>query len=307
MKAKKRIAILGIGGVGGYIGGYLAKQFLNSNSYEIIFIARGEHGNEIAKNGLSLITDEEIIISRPNLISTDANVIGHIDFLICTTKSYDLMESIEKYHSCISNQTIILPLLNGVDSFEKLKIRFPNSKVLNGCIFIVTKIIDNGIIEITGQNHYVCIGSDDLNPEIVEFVFDLFTEAKINVRKPESIDTAVWEKYVFISSLATLTTLKDKTIGQILESVELRNQLIDLMNEVKGLAEKKGVLIQPELVDKNISAMQKMPYETTSSMHRDRRAGKKIELESLSNFVVNLGEKLKVATPAFNSLLKLND
>ena len=53
-----RIAVVGIGGVGGYFGGKLAREYASSGKHEIIFIARGEHLRAIQKNGLQLYTRE---------------------------------------------------------------------------------------------------------------------------------------------------------------------------------------------------------------------------------------------------------
>jgi len=300
---KKRIVILGIGGVGGYVGGFLSDKYANSNEYEVVFIARGQHAQKIKENGLSVIMDDQTLTVKPDIVTNDLSQIGKIDILICATKSYDLLDSIQQLKDSISNETIILPLLNGVDSFQKLKTLFPQSKVLNGCIFIVSKIAEPGVIEITGTNHYVCIGSNDLPNETVKSVYDLFEKANLNVRLSEDINKAVWEKYIFISSLATLTTLKDKTIGQILENEVLKETLIAMMNEVKSLADAQNIQINDSFIEKNIAAMEKMPYETTSSMHRDKRAGKQIEIESLSNYVVQLGKQLNIETKTFEKTL----
>lgn len=300
---KKRIVILGIGGVGGYIGGFLSDKYANSNEYEVVFIARGQHAQKIKENGLSVKMDDQTLTLKPDDVTNDLSQIGKIDILICATKSYDLLDSIKRLKDSISNETIILPLLNGVDSYGKIKQLFPQSKVLNGCIFIVSKIAEPGIVEITGSNHYVCIGSNDLSNEIQQSVFELFDKAKINVRLSENIDKAVWEKYIFISSLATLTTLKDKTIGQILENKELKETFIAMMNEVKSLADAQNIQINDSFIEKNIAAMEKMPYQTTSSMHRDKRAGKQIEIDSLSNYVVQLGKKLNIETNTFEKTL----
>jgi 2-dehydropantoate 2-reductase len=300
---KKRIVILGIGGVGGYVGGFLSDKYANSNEYEVVFIARGEHAQKIKENGLSVKMDDQTLTVKPDEVTNNLSEIGKIDILICATKSYDLLDSIQQLKDSISNETIILPLLNGVDSFQKLKTLFPQSKVLNGCVFIVSKIAEPGVIEITGSNHYVCIGSNDLPIETVKSVYDLFEKANLNVRLSEDINKAVWEKYIFISSLATLTTLKDKTIGQILEKKELKETLIAMMSEVKSLADAQNIQINDSFIEKNISAMEKMPYETTSSMHRDKRAGKQIEIESLSNYVVQLGKQLNIDTKTFEKTL----
>lgn len=300
---KKRIAILGIGGVGGYVGGHLAKKYARTNEFEVVFFARGEHGNKIKENGLQIYLDNQLEVVYPDIVTDDLENVPSIDYLICATKSYDLIESVTRLKNAISDKTVILPLLNGVDSYEKLKTLFPSSKVLNGCIFIVSKIKEPGAIEIAGLNHYVCVGSKELSPIHVVDLVELFGKAGINVRLSEDIDRAVWEKYIFISSLATLSTLKNKTIGQILEDDGLKNTLIELMKEVKSVATAKGITITESYLEQNISAMEKMPYATTSSMHRDQLAGKPIEIDSLTKYVIKLGNQLNVETKTFYKTL----
>lgn len=90
----KRIGILGIGGVGGYFGGLLAKAYFKSDDYEIIFIARGESQKAIKESGLKIVTDNFETIVRPNLVSNNPEEIGKLDYLICATKTYDIEESL---------------------------------------------------------------------------------------------------------------------------------------------------------------------------------------------------------------------
>lgn len=299
-----RIGILGIGGVGGYIGGYLTEKYAKSSGYEIVFIARGEHADAIKVNGLKICLDDETKIVYPNLVSNNPIEVGKLDYLICATKSYDLDNALNQFEACIDENTTIVPLLNGVDSFSKLSKHEKFSKVLNGCIFIVSKILEPGTIQINGTNHYVVIGSEKFQKEANE-LNEILERAHIKVKRVENVNTAVWEKYIFIASLATITSGLDKTIGQILENEIWKNDLILLMQEVKNLAEAQRILIQEKIIEKSISSMEKMPYETTSSMHRDKRAGKLFESNSLSKFVVELGEQLHVETPTFKKYIKL--
>jgi 2-dehydropantoate 2-reductase len=82
-----RIGILGLGGVGGYFGGLLAKAYAESDQFEIVFIARGETKKK-SNSGLTIITDENEITVFPNIVSDDPLTIGKLDYLICATKTY---------------------------------------------------------------------------------------------------------------------------------------------------------------------------------------------------------------------------
>ncbi|NJM52751.1 MAG: 2-dehydropantoate 2-reductase, partial [Blastocatellia bacterium] len=129
MSEKYRIAVLGIGGIGGYFGGKLAEHFADSNDVEIIFVARGESIKAIKINGLKIITPEGEQIVKPHLVSNEPNEIGKIDLFILCTKAYDLTESIEKYRDCLNENTVILPLLNGVNHAETVQKILPDLEV----------------------------------------------------------------------------------------------------------------------------------------------------------------------------------
>jgi ketopantoate reductase len=98
----KRIGILGLGGVGGYFGGLLAKEYYKSNDIEVIFIARGETQKAIAQNGLKIVTDDSETIVHPKIVSNNPEEIGVLDFLICATKTYDIKESLLSLKQCIA-------------------------------------------------------------------------------------------------------------------------------------------------------------------------------------------------------------
>lgn len=124
----KKIAIAGIGGVGGYFGGWLAKHYENSD-VEIYFIARGENETAIRDHGLQLETTSGNFTAHPKKVSADPNEIGPVDLLLCCTKTYDLEESIARLRPCITRDTVILPLQNGVDSRERIHKIFPEQEV----------------------------------------------------------------------------------------------------------------------------------------------------------------------------------
>ena len=106
---KTKIIIVGIGGVGGYFGGLLAKHFYGRKDVEINFVARGGHLKEIQKNGLKVLKGDREFIAKPTLATDHPAEIGIANFIIITTKSYDLELIIKQLRPCINPDTIILP------------------------------------------------------------------------------------------------------------------------------------------------------------------------------------------------------
>jgi 2-dehydropantoate 2-reductase len=119
--SKIRIVIAGIGGVGGYFGGQLARHYEKNKEAEIIFFARGENEKAIRQNGLKVESTIGEFIAKPKLVTSDASEIGKADFLIICTKSYDLEQTLLQLSPCINESTVILPLLNGIDNYERQK------------------------------------------------------------------------------------------------------------------------------------------------------------------------------------------
>lgn len=300
----KRIAILGIGGVGGYVGGLLAKIYGQSKDREMIFIARGENAKAIQENGLTIHTDQGREVVVPTIVSDNPAEIGPLDLLICATKSYDLPTALAALGDCISSETYVLPLLNGVDTASVLKTTLPNVQIIDGCIFIVSKLREPGVVEITGSNHSVFFGSSSVDESVLDELEQLFNVAGIKNKRSEDIQKAIWEKYTFIAPLASLTTYLDQTIGQILENEASKKLLVALMQEACDLALKQNITIVPNIIERNLSSMEKMPYETTASMHRDVQSGKESEYKSLNGYVVRLGKELNIPTPEFEKIYR---
>jgi 2-dehydropantoate 2-reductase len=302
MSEKFRIAILGIGGVGGYFGGKLAEYFADSNEVEIIFIARGESAKAIAQNGLKIITPENETIVRPHAISENPSEIGKIDLFILCTKAYDLAESIEKYRDCITEKMAILPLLNGVNHSETVQQILPNAEVWKGCCFIVARLVEKGIVKVDSEIRLLQFGSKSAEKSKLEKVENILKFAGIQTEFSDEIEKTIWEKFIFISSLATLTSALDKTKGEILSSNENRQTLIDLIAEVSNLARAKKVNVAENIEELTLEKIQKAPQNATSSMHADFAKKGRTELETLTGYVVNESKLSGSLTPTYQRL-----
>ncbi len=301
MPNKTRIVIVGIGGVGGYFGGLLSKKYNSANDVEVVFVARGEHLNEIQKKGLTVINGNESFITQPFLVTDDYGKIGIADYVIICTKSYDLKQTIEKLKPLINHKTVLLPLLNGVSASDQILETLPHANVLKGCAFIVSKIKSPGIIENSGYIQKLSFGMDGPLSDAVLQLKNLMFDAGIDVTVSDKISTAIWEKFIFISPTATSTSYFDNTIGKVLE--ENLQTVLKLIEEVKNLALAKGVTISDDISDKTLNTMKSMPYEVTSSMHRDYLNQKpQTEVEALTGYIVREAEKLGMATPTYHKL-----
>ncbi|MDQ3142756.1 MAG: 2-dehydropantoate 2-reductase [Bacteroidota bacterium] len=303
MPTIKRIGILGLGGVGGYFGGYLAKKYFQYPDIEIIFITRSQTEKIIKKSGLTLITPTETNVIYPSMVTSDQNEIGILDLLICTVKSYDLVESLSSLKNCISEETIILPLLNGVDAKETIAVIYPKNEILDGCVYIVSRLIEPGIVKKSGNIQSLYFGSKSAPTEKLKQLEKIFQEANIDAYLSENIEQTIWEKFIFISSLASLTSYLNLSAGQILENELHTNILKVLIKELISVAEALHISLPANIFDKTLQKIKNLPFDATSSMHHDFQKGGKTEYRSLTEYVTLKGVKVSVATPQFDVIL----
>jgi 2-dehydropantoate 2-reductase len=297
---KTKIIVAGIGGVGGYFGGLLAKHFYNSENVEINFVARGAHLKEIQNNGLKVIQGDDEFIVWPTLATDNPSEIGIANFIIVATKSYDLESVLEQLRPCINLNTIILPLLNGVDSRERIQTLLPDTVVLDGCVYIVARLKQAGIVENIGNIQTLYFGLDNYTSERLLLLESLFKEAGIEATLSQNISTVLWEKFIFISPTATATSYFNNSIGEVLADPEKLSIVAALIEEIKQVAKTRGVIVPEDITEKTWNKLKGMPFGATSSMHNDFKNNKpNNELESLTGYVIREGKTYGIATPTY--------
>ncbi|MEO8088475.1 MAG: 2-dehydropantoate 2-reductase [Bacteroidota bacterium] len=281
-----KIAISGIGALGGFFGGLLARHYHDSKDVEIIFLSRGENEKAIRRNGLQVLTVNGNFTAYPKLTTSDASLIGKVDLLICCTKGYDLAENMIECSPCVNEQTIILPLLNGVDSRELISTIFPKNLVLDGCVYLVARLTEPGIVMETGNISKLFFGSSGNNDPRLNNILSVFKDAGIDATLTQHIEQVIWEKFSFISPIATLTSYLDCSIGDIVADKDKEELLRLLLSELQSVADTKGINLPADIYRITIDRMAGLPVDSTSSMHSDFKKGKSTELESLTGYVI---------------------
>ncbi len=300
--AKIRVAIAGIGGVGGYFGGMLAKYYSNDPRVDICFIARGAHAEAIRMQGLRVETQNGDFIAHPALVSDDPALIGPVDYIIYCTKSYGLEALVQSLRPCIGPDTVLLPLLNGVDNDQVIRELLPQNEVWNGCVYLVAKRAAPGLIRASGNIARLFFGLDSGDGKRLKGMEQLFTEAGIDATLARPVEPVIWQKFMFISPVATLTSYLDAPIGEILAEEEKMGLFLSLLDELSFVAAKMNIPLIPDYHGLVLARMESLPYDTTSSMHRDFHAGLSTEVEALTGYVVRMSKTLNVPTPVYDKL-----
>ncbi len=301
---KIKIVIVGLGGVGGYYGGMLAKKYENHPEIEIYFIARGANLKKIQESGLKLITEKEEYQVYPKMATDNVSEIGIADYVIITTKSYDLSATIEQIRTCLNENTVILPLLNGVDISDRIRATVPETEVWDGCCYIVGRLNEPGIVESSGGIHDLFFGYENHPSEKLIRMEKIMKDAEIPAVYSENIRMIIWRKFIFISTTASLTSYFNVGFRDLLTEENRRKTTIEFMNEVASVAKAEGITFEKDIIQTTIRHIEKLPFGTTSSMHSDFQTGHKTELNTLTEIVIELGKKHGVPTPVYEKVYK---
>lgn len=297
-----RIAIAGIGGVGGFFGGLLARHYAGQKEAEIFFFARGAHLASIREQGLELQTPEENFTVKPFFASDNPLDFGRLDLIVFCTKTYSLEETARHFAGTIHPGTILLPLLNGVDSYDLLQRLYPQNKCLYGCTYLVAKIIGPGRVQQNGKVRSIVFGHPSYPAGKMLRIEKIFRDAGIDAKYHSDVLRKCWEKFCFIAPVATLTSAENKSLGEILSDTELKSKLVRLAVEAAALAKAKKIPVTETMPEQVLSIAAGLPPETTSSMQHDFVSGKQTELESLTGYVVRESRESGLPCPEFSLL-----
>jgi 2-dehydropantoate 2-reductase len=301
------VGIIGAGAVGGYFGGKLCRR-ISTRGLKVYFIARGRHLDAIRQNGLSVKTAEEgNWICHPTLATDDFTELPALDVCLVSVKAYDLPEVSKKLRQCVTETTAIIPLLNGIDIYERMRAELEMAKIFPGCTYIGVHIAAPGEIAQRGGDCRILFGRDPRDPEIKPHsVFELFDQSGIGYEWLEDISAALWRKYIFIAPLGLVLTAFDKTLGQAMETPQLSNYIRAVMEEITALARRNCIDLPADIVDQCYEHGRDFAYKTKTSFQRDfEQAGKPDERDTLAGTILRLGRQLGVETPATQELCSL--
>lgn len=293
----KKIAVIGIGGVGGYVAGLLAASFPH-----VTMVARGARQESIRRNGLVLHSDYkgEILAKPERVVSVEE--MGLQDYIFICVKNYSLGKICTQIRDFVTDDTVIIPVMNGVDPGEKIRTLVGKGTVVDSCIYTVA--FSNEDYSITQQDKFtwLCIGikdPDEKQKEKVREVAQILKEADIDYKDENDVQVEIWKKYILNCAFNVLTAYYDNTIGELRSDPEKAAQYEGLVREAASVGKAKGVALTDAHVDEVIYKFHYVHADdATSSLQRDYRIRKKeTELETFSGYIVGEAKKLGVQVP----------
>jgi len=289
-----RIAIMGSGGVGGYLGARLQR-----GGADVTFIARGAHLAAMRENGLTIeSTHEPIRLPKVNA-TDDPRTIGPVDIVLFAVKLWDTESAARSLLPIVGPTTGIISLQNGVQKDDLLRGIFGVPAVMGGAAYMATTIGRPGVIVQTGSFQRMVFGEyDGKRSPRAQALLDAALSGGINAEISDDIRRALWEKYVFLVAISGATTSMRMPLSPIRENPRTRQFLLDLLREAVAVGRAQGVALPEDFVEQRISFIDGLPADMRASMAHDLQRGQRLEVQWLSGGVADMGAALGVPTPA---------
>ena len=290
-----KIMVCGVGGVGNYLAYLLCAN--NKTGNKITLVARGKRKEALEKNGVvihSELLGEQTV--RPDAIIQTPAPAGEQDIIFICVKNYSLPSALSSLGPCLNAQTIVVPILNGIDHYQVTKAFLTRGRILNSLIYIYGSV--NADYSSNQAGHKVLLYLGGPEKEALATVQSLLSCPGITCSATEAIETELWKKYIANCGFNVITAYYRCDVQGIKDQPSRLQEYKELLKEAYQTGLAAGIDLPehwPETIFHQV--IDHSNPHNTSSMAQDVLAGRPIELETFGGYLLQLAQKLKVSVP----------
>lgn len=287
-----KIAVVGVGGLGGYIGGRLAHS-----GQDVTFLARGERLATLRENGLQVRSPDGAFVIQPVQATDNPAEVGPVDLILFCVKTYDVATAAAALRPLIGPTTALLPVQNGIAHLEQLRSILGNEVVLGGMAMINAHSPAPGVIERPGGPHRLEFG--ELGGESSArslAIAQAITGAGVEAIVAPKIAERMWWKLVGVCG-ASIFCLMRANKGQVWDFAETRTLMHQILTEGVAVARAHGIALAPTLPDDMVKIADTFPSQYKPSRLVDLEHGRRLEIEAWNGAIVRYGKAAGVPTP----------
>ena len=290
-----KITVMGLGGIGGLLSGALIRRY----GPAVSLIARGKRAESLRTNGLVLHSHYfgEFTV-QPACVTDDPSTLPVQDIVLVCVKNGGLETAARQLQPIVGEDTLVLPVLNGVSASENLEKYLGRGHVLDSVIYTVSSAGED--FSITQLGNFTTIHMGAVHPEDAPraaALCDVLKEAGIDCRLNEDIRAAIWNKYVLNCAYNVMTARHACTIGDVQKDPTLLAHYRGLMEEAYQVGVAMGVNLAPTLVEKNMKRLDKTDPASTSSLSRDFDAGIVGEMDIFTGDMIRMADACGTPIP----------
>jgi 2-dehydropantoate 2-reductase len=220
------------------------------------------------------------------------------DVVLLSCKAFDLDDAIKSFAPAVGPQTAIIPLLNGMLHLDVLDRKFGRERVLGGLCAIAATLNDKReVVQLNPMQSLTFGERDGKTSDRVRAVAEVFASGNIGSAASENIVQEMWEKWVFLATLAACTCLMRTSVGNILESPGGKDFILGMLDECSAVAGAEGHPPSGPFFERIKDMLTAEGSQMTASMFRDIRAGGPVESDHVIGDLIARGDAAKVPVP----------
>jgi 2-dehydropantoate 2-reductase len=288
-----RILVVGAGAIGGYFGGRLLQ-----GGRDVTFLVRPRRAAELAEAGLVIKSPNgDATLKNPPTVQAD-KLTEKFDVVLLSCKAFDLEDAIKSFAPAVGAQTAIIPLLNGMLHLDVLDGKFGRERVLGGlCAIAVTLNDKREVVQLQPMQSLNFGERDGKLSDRVRAIAEVMAGGKFGAVASENIIREMWEKWVFLASLAASTCLMRAAVGHILAAPGGKDFILGMLDECTEVAAAEGHAPSGPFFERVRGMLTTEGSQMTASMFRDIKAGAPVEADHVIGDLIARGDAAKVPVP----------
>jgi 2-dehydropantoate 2-reductase len=314
-----KIAIIGVGAIGGYVGIRLALA-----GEDVTFIARGANLEALRTRGIRMINangGEEVV---PKVKATDNYAqAGPQDIVVLAMKAHQVEAVTAEVPKLFGPKTIVIPMQNGipywyfhghagplagtrvesVDPTGAIYEKIPCERVIGCVVYPAAELISPGVIKHVEGNRFPVGEPDGSTSERVSAVSKCFIKGGMQAPILSDIRSEIWLKLWGNLTFNPISALSRATLADICQYPPSRAIAAAMMSEAQNVANHLGVKFRVSL-EKRIAGAEKVGHHKTS-MLQDVEAARTLEIDALLGSVVELARRTETPTPHIDTVYAL--
>jgi 2-dehydropantoate 2-reductase len=288
-----RVLVVGAGAIGGYFGGRLL-----ASGRDVTFLVRHMRAAELADAGLVIKSPNgDVTLKNPPTVQADT-LNEKFDVVLLSCKAFDLDDAIKSFAPAVGPRTAIIPLLNGMRHLNVLDGKFAPERVLGGlCAIAVTLNERREVVQLQPMQSLSFGERDGKLSERVRAIADVMASGKFGSAASEHVVQEMWEKWVFLASLAASTCLMRAAVGTILAAPGGKDFILGVLDECSAVAAAEGHATTGPFFERVRGMLTSEGSQMTASMFRDIKAGAPVEADHVIGDLIARGDAAKVPVP----------
>jgi 2-dehydropantoate 2-reductase len=277
-----RILALGAGAVGGYFGGRLAQS-----GADVTFLVRPARAEKLRSRGLVIRSPKGDAELKVKVVTADEPIAPY-DLVLLSCKAYDLESAVKAIKPAVGERTVILPVLNGMRHLDALDAAFGKERVLGGVAQIGATLGPEGEIRHLNPLETLRFGARAASQDDACARFEpIIKRAAFDGARSHEIMQEMWEKWVFLATLAGATCLFQGSVGEIMATSHGEELMRVLLDECAAVAAGAGFAARAEAREKALRTLTERGSKMTASMMRDFASGARIESDAIIGDMLN--------------------